>query len=905
MSPGVDRNSSVARIIVVGLLLFTLGLALVSTYYLHLLKQESVQSIFSQQSSTISLLADRIDRVLSQQLATMEIIGRRLVDEGELLPADQARELLDNQVSLHQIFNGGLLLLDLNAAIVAESSPLREELANKLANSQHIQRLFSRGAPQVGPPLMNIARPNSLLPVSLPLWSPEGLPLGALTGLVDLAVENFIVRESGHNYGHTGGYLVIDPDSGLIIAATEEGRLLQPIPEPGRNRMHDRYMAGYEGSGIAVSSLGVEEISSARQIPSAGWFAVVRLPVEEAMAPLRRLKWRLLGASLVILLVAGTALVWFVLRQLAPLTRYSDILDEMTAGRRPIEPLPQVRRDELGRLLGSFNHLIASLRSAEEKFRGMAETSLDLIFQLTPDGTVSYCSPAAVNIMKRGPEEVVGTHFQTHVSPEDLGKAQRAFASALKGDQIRLWEISLRQAGGSTFIGEVNIGPIRENGRVVGVQGVVRDVTPRRRAAAALAEQLSFQKMVAEISTSFVKSQGVLEIDRVINNALALSGGFFKMDRAYLFTYSADGTTMSNTHEWCAPGVEPQIHRIQDVSISSYPWIIEQVRQNDYVYLPDIGRLPPEAEAERREFEAQEIKSMLLLPLESPGRPLGFIGFDGVRRARVWSDEVITLLKVVAETVAGALARYAMEEELQRKSDELASSNAELLRSNAELTDFAHIASHDLQEPLRKVMAFGDRLHLKYNDVLGEKGEDYLRRMQNAAQRMQGLIDDLLQYARVTTKGRPFEEVDLNLVLQDVQETLERSLEEAQATVEVAELPMVMADGRQMHSLFQNLLSNAIKYRKPQLPPLIKVSGKEEGDGFVAVRVSDNGIGFDEKYLDRIFRPFQRLHGRGEYHGSGIGLAICNKIVQRHGGNLWAVSREGEGAEFVVRLPRA
>jgi PAS domain S-box-containing protein len=241
-------------------------------------------------------------------------------------------------------------------------------------------------------------------------------------------------------------------------------------------------------------------------------------------------------------------------------------------------------------------------------------------------------------------------------------------------------------------------------------------------------------------------------------------------------------------------------------------------------------------------------------------------------------------------------ARRRAERELERYT-------AELARSNAELQDFASIASHDLQEPLRKVLAFGDRLQDHCAGQLDDLGRDFLRRMQNAAARMSTLIEALLQYSRVSSRAQPFQPVDLQQVALEVIADLETSIQEAHAQVSVGVLPRLVADRTQMWQLLQNLLSNAIKFRRPGAAPEVLIDGYAVENGCWEIRVRDNGIGFEEQHLERIFRPFQRLHGRNEYAGSGMGLAICRKIVARHGGTLTATSQTGQGATFVVTLP--
>ena len=252
--------------------------------------------------------------------------------------------------------------------------------------------------------------------------------------------------------------------------------------------------------------------------------------------------------------------------------------------------------------------------------------------------------------------------------------------------------------------------------------------------------------------------------------------------------------------------------------------------------------------------------------------------------------------------------------EQRRAEEKMRAFAAQLEQNNRELQDFAYVASHDLQEPLRKVRAFGDRLRARFGAGLGEEGLDYLERMQNAARRMQRLIDDLLSYSRITTKAQPFVPVNLGTIAREVVSDLEVRTEQSEGRVELGELPEIDADEVQMRQLLQNLIGNALKYHRPGVPPVVTVSAEwpktaAELTGRTALNracrifVQDNGIGFDEKYLDRIFVVFQRLHGRGQFEGTGVGLAICRKIVVRHGGDITARSRPGEGSTFIVTLP--
>jgi two-component system sensor kinase FixL len=279
--------------------------------------------------------------------------------------------------------------------------------------------------------------------------------------------------------------------------------------------------------------------------------------------------------------------------------------------------------------------------------------------------------------------------------------------------------------------------------------------------------------------------------------------------------------------------------------------------------------------------------------------------------------------------VASATARYVLasvrditeratkEAQLRAYTAELESlklhiehKNAELEQQNGELEQFAYVASHDLQEPLRKIIAFGDRLKTQYADALDETGSDYLARMQSAARRMQELINALLEFSRVTTRVRPLVRIDLKEIIDGVLLDLELAIERHGCAVDVGELAAVQGDPVQLRQLFQNVISNALKFHAPGASPRVRVHGHAVAPGgagqpMVEVRVEDNGIGIEKQHFERIFNVFERLNGRDVYPGTGIGLAVCKKIVIHNGGCIFVESERGMGTTFVIRLPAA
>ncbi|MEW6667571.1 MAG: ATP-binding protein [Thermodesulfobacteriota bacterium] len=243
--------------------------------------------------------------------------------------------------------------------------------------------------------------------------------------------------------------------------------------------------------------------------------------------------------------------------------------------------------------------------------------------------------------------------------------------------------------------------------------------------------------------------------------------------------------------------------------------------------------------------------------------------------------------------------------ELRNANEDLRVYAIKLEQTNRDLEDFAHVASHDLQEPLRKIQTFADLVMSKPREFTDDRLHDYLERMHGAAARMQSLVQDLLSYSRLTSKTDAFTSTYLREAVQEAVNDLVVLRAETEARIEVEDLPVVMADRVQMRQLFQNLISNALKYRSEREPVVRVRNGSSPLDPSWEIHVQDNGIGFGEEYLDKIFKPFQMLHGKtSPYEGTGMGLAICRRIVERHGGSITATSRPGEGSTFIVRLPK-
>ena len=429
----------------------------------------------------------------------------------------------------------------------------------------------------------------------------------------------------------------------------------------------------------------------------------------------------------------------------------------------------------------------------------------------------------------------------------------------------------------------------------------VRRLLQVSRATEELRQQTERTRLFAEVTLKIRQS---LQIEEILSTTVTEVQKLLQADRVMIYRLWSDGTGCVVT-EAVVPG---------------WPVVLKQtfpaeVFPEEYRQLYIQGRIRAIEDLENAsvpsclvEFLQQwRVQAKLVVPIILKEELWGLLIAHQCSSPRQWTCSEIELLQHLADQIGIALAQAQLLEEETRQRQELA-------RSNAELQQFAYIASHDLQEPLRKIQAFGNQLKERSGEALSDQGRDYLERMQNASQRMQNLINDLLTLSRLTTKAQPFVPVNLTQVAQEVLSDLEFRIQQTNGRVFVSELPTIDADPIQMRQLLQNLISNALKFHRFEEAPVVKIYNhlimsqeqqpvETAGADFCQIFIEDNGIGFDEKYLDRIFNVFQRLHSRSEYEGTGMGLAICRKIVERHAGSITAKSTPGEGATFIVTLP--
>jgi len=547
-----------------------------------------------------------------------------------------------------------------------------------------------------------------------------------------------------------------------------------------------------------------------------------------------------------------------------------------------------VFKDEHGSVAGVFAAArdITERKKAEETARragaynrSLIEASLDPLVTINPDGTISDVNAATVNVTGFSRKELIGTDFSKYFT--EPARAKAGYEQVFRDGSVTDYELRIQHVDRRVTPVLYNATVFKdEHGNVAGVFAAARDITERKKAEETARRAGKYNRSLIESSLDPLVT---INPDGTISDVNAAT--------VHVTGYSRDeliGTDFSKyfTDPKKAKAGYEQVFR--DGSVTDYGLEIRHtdgrvtpVLYNATVYRDEAGKITGVFAAARDITERKRAEDALLLAY----RELD----DRVRERTIELQEANALLeKEIAE-------RKITADELREKSEELA-------RSNLELQQFAYIASHDLQEPLRAISGFTELLEKRYKGQMDERADKYINFIIDGTKQMNQVIFDLLEYSRVQTKAHEFGLIDMNTSLKQALRNLQASIKEKDAVITADPLPKLSADGIQITQIFQNLIGNALKFQKPETTPKIHVSAREQGDAWM-FSVTDNGIGIDPKYTERIFKIFQRLHAKGEYEGTGIGLAICRRIVERHRGEITVRSEPGAGSTFSFTLP--
>jgi PAS domain S-box-containing protein len=567
-----------------------------------------------------------------------------------------------------------------------------------------------------------------------------------------------------------------------------------------------------------------------------------------------------------------------------------------------LEALERVAQEVMARLeLALHTRELEAARTAlaqrERRFRALVENGSDIVTVVDPAGLSTFVSPSVERWLGYAPDEFLGHNVFGFVHPEDVARVVGVFRRRLNvpgvGEPTRF---RMRARDGSWRHLEATGTNAGSEAQLHGLIVVARDVTSRVQAEEALRRREAVLSAVSLLAEQLLRG---VSWQSGLTEALGELGRAAGVTRVYVCERRrANGgpERLLVEHDWVAEG-----HGVRGQTWLRRGVPLDRVGLDRWIALLEAGEA---VQGNARDFPKDEravlralaVQSMAAVPVRAGAVCWGFIGFGECRREREWSAAEVDTLRTVGDVLGAAVKRQEMQETLE-------ATVAELERSNADLEQFAYVASHDLQEPLRMVESYLKLLQRRYEGQLDTSAEEFVGYALDGAQRMRQLVRDLLTISRVGTRGREPAPTDVGAALQAAVSDLAEPIREAGAEITHGELPRVMADATQLRQVLQNLLSNALKFRS-EAPCRIHVAAQPL-NGEVRLSVADSGIGIPPQHAERIFAPFQRLHNRSEYPGTGIGLALCRKIVERHGGRLWVESQPGEGATFHFTLQSA
>ena len=692
------------------------------------------------------------------------------------------------------------------------------------------------------------------------------------------------------------GRVITHPDMNLVNSFADLSNL--PVVQAFKTNPNIAGNLIYDG-------LHGRELAGYARVANYGWGVIVERQSDDALEGVYYR--RDLAVGFLIFVLPLSALLGMILsaRLAAPLQALSQAAFEMAQGNDQA-PLPATKFVELARLSRAFGEMrlqlakrteereyaLAALRTSNETLEKRVEqrtaeidaerARLKAVIDAAPEGImvidqqtrILFMNPTAAKLFDQ--DIPIGELYKSQtnlrlcqpggilIDPKELPLTR----SALFGETYTKYEMALRKPDKQVRSLLVNTAPIYDKHQsITGAVGVYQDITERKR----LEDENNLQRQLL---------QNIFEGDP---EGIAVivqheHGAFVELcNPAYQeLTPTPDVSPMGKYYEEVWPN---------ELGKSSSEWLKNVLTERVSLSIDKAEQNYPDGT--RRYF------TIHFRPLDWTGRTAALLV--------IWDITSLEFAKQQARLAAEYAKRRAQEAEASKEI--LREYTAKLERSNQDLQDFAFIASHDLMEPLRKVQAFGERLKSKYDEQLPEEASDWINRMQNAAFRMQTMLNDLLTYSRVSTRAQPYVMVNLNEIVEQVIADLEVRIEKTHGVVNYDRLPCVEADPSQLNQLLLNLISNALKFHKPDVPPVIYLRSKQADPGWVEFEVEDNGIGIDIDNHAKIFEPFQRLHGRSEYEGNGMGLAICRKIIERHKGIIRVQSALGQGTTFIIRLP--
>lgn len=853
------------------------GIGLLAWFVVDGLRKDFEHLVNTEQTTTVNFVARTIDFEMRLRIGALESIadqGGQLLQEA---PQKLAAYLSDKPVAL-RIFSRDIYVLSKDGTRVAEA-PSRNLVGSTYAESDYFKEVMETGKPVIRPMIGRFAG-QPVLVVAVPLRAGDGSIIGVLCG-AELILPGSPFHFAGEvRNGANGGFHVISPKDGVLVTSTDPKRVLKPMPSKGINPLFDRRLDGYLGPGVAVSSTGINVLSTAARTTVMDWLIIAYLPADEAFAPIHGVANRIYGCAGLIAVLSGLLIWLFLLRELSPLETTARYLDK--SGDGIFEPVPVSGSGEIRLLLNSFNHMqahvleqnaiirrerdqlevtVAERRRVEETLRKSQSQMLAFIRQAPIsiamfDRDMNYLSISDRWLANfgRGHDDLTGlNHYVVHPDiPEEWRAIHR---QGLAGVTLRNDEDLWIQTDGTKYWLRWAVQPwIDENGVVGGIIISAEDITAAKRTESDLRESEATYRSLFDNMLNGFSHCHMLFTDGVPSDFIYLN-----VNKAF-----------------------ERLTGLTDVVGRRVSEFFPGIRDSDPELLARYAQValggPPDC------FEIFLNASQTWFSVSVYGaRPGDFMVAFDVINERKKAEEALNNLNVL----------------LERK---VAERTAELTAANRELDSFAYAVSHDLRAPLRAMNGLSQALLEDFGETLDGKAKLYLDQIGIVSRTMGELVDGILALSRSTRGELRRDPIDISAMAGALLEELAAADPARHAVWQIQPGLRAVGDGRMIEAALRNLLGNAWKYTAKTDAPVIRVFVGEAA-GLKGICVADNGAGFDMAHAAQLFQPFRRLHRQDEFPGIGIGLATVQRIIHRHGGDIRAEGEPGGGATFCFTLP--
>ena len=866
------------RLTVWMLVVYVVSIWLLALLASNWLRRDMVQTLSAQQYSTATYVASHIEQELSTRIKTLELVASAMY--ANLLADPQTVQGFFNQRIIQpQLFNVGILAYKTDGIVIASMPYVKEWIDVDYSDRDYILGAL-QGKVTIGQPVIGRVIKSALLVIAVPVRDPQGRVIGVLSGVTDLLLPNYLDSITHHSYGQTGGYLLVAPQSRLVVMATDKRRILEELPAPGSNPVIDRHIAGVEGSDVFINPKGVQVLMSVKSVPVAGWYVVVSLPTAEAFAPIHSLLQNLLLATAGLTLLAGAWMMWVLHRQLAPMVAASHALAAQAQTGQPPQPLPISRDDEIGDLIQGFNQVLASLAQSEEALR-VSEFRWKFAIEGSGDGLWDWDVAADKIFFNERWKQILGfadgeignglAQWESRVHPDDKALTIRTLQDCLVGKTpmyVREHRIRARDGRYMWILDRGMVVDRSDSGQAQRMIGIHTDISERKQLEEAAKAAAQYARSLLEASLDpllTISAEGKISD---VNSATEQVTGVGR--EALVGSDFADYFT------------EPEKARV------AYQRVFSEGFVTDY---PLAIR--------HRSGKITEVLYNANVYRDDQGQVLGV--FAAARD--------ITRLKQATEELTRH--RDNLEQQVILRTQELEKAKHAAEAANQAKSAFLANMSHEIRTPMNAIIGL---THLLRRAESTPEHREWLDKIDSAGRHLLAIINDILDISKIEAGRLHLENTDFQLssILDNVASILKEGASAKDLSIEVdddAVPPWLRGDPTRLRQALLNYGGNALKFTEKGGIMLSSRLLEERGDEIlVRFEVKDTGIGIAPEQLGRLFTAFEQadMSTTRKYGGTGLGLAITRHLAQLMGGEVGVESTPGVGSTFwfTARLQR-